>query len=207
MYNFYDIDESALAALGGALIIVLLIILAFAIMSLIGLYKVLEKAGQPGWAVFIPFYGSYVIVKAAGLHWMYFLFIISNNIISILDIDDLTMVGYLLSAYGTFMCCYNLAKRFHKETGFAILLFLFSPICYMIMGFSKKYQYDFSVPVSIHGVIDDKKGNTNTEPASDNQANFTSQSDKIQYCSNCGQKVDPEYNIFCPNCGKEISKK
>ena len=50
-------NSAAGAALGG---VFALVMLAVAVVFLIGLWKVFTKAGQPGWASLIPIYNAYI---------------------------------------------------------------------------------------------------------------------------------------------------
>src|ERR1035438_401221 len=54
-----------------------LIGLAIAILTIIGMWKVFVKAGQPGWASIIPIYNAYIICKIVGKPgwWVILLFI------------------------------------------------------------------------------------------------------------------------------------
>jgi hypothetical protein len=46
--------------------------LAVAVLAIIGMWKVFEKAGEPGWAAIIPFYNAYVLFKITwGEGWMF----------------------------------------------------------------------------------------------------------------------------------------
>lgn len=96
--------------------------LVLSVLSVIALWKVYVKAGQPGWAAIIPFYNLYILLKIAGKPgwWLVFYFIpIINFVISII-------VGVAL------------AKTFNKSAVFGIfLLGLFSFIGYLILGFGK----------------------------------------------------------------------
>ncbi len=40
--------------------------LAIILVIIIAMWKVFSKAGQPGWAIFIPIYNAYVLCKVAG---------------------------------------------------------------------------------------------------------------------------------------------
>ena len=40
--------------------------LALLVIAIIGGWKVFEKAGQPGWAILIPFFNLYILLKIAG---------------------------------------------------------------------------------------------------------------------------------------------
>jgi hypothetical protein len=41
--------------------------LAVAVVVIVGMWKVFEKAGQTGWAILIPIYNAYILLKIAGL--------------------------------------------------------------------------------------------------------------------------------------------
>ena len=59
-------------------ILVLLLIQLFLLLSpSIGLYKLFEKAGIPGWKAFVPFYNTWVMLTLAGRprHWVFWQFI------------------------------------------------------------------------------------------------------------------------------------
>jgi hypothetical protein len=112
-------------ATGGSNIIILIVPLAIIIFILAAMWKVFTKAQKPGWAILIPFYNLYVLLKIAGKPgwWLILLFIpIVNIIISI------------IAAIG-------IASNFGKGVGFAIGLILLPFIFYPILGFgSAEYQ-------------------------------------------------------------------
>jgi hypothetical protein len=98
------------------------------------MWKVFSKAGQPGWAILIPFYNLYVICKIAGRPgwWLILMFIPLVNfiILVILDID--------------------IAKNFGKGAGFGIGLLLLPFIFFPILGFgSAQYQGAPPPPTSV----------------------------------------------------------
>lgn len=96
--------------------IVPLIELLIIIFVIISLWKVFEKAGQPGWAAIIPFYNLWIMLKIAMKPgwWIILFFIPIANII----------VGFLLDM--------AIAEKFGKGIGFAVgiffLPFVFIPI-------------------------------------------------------------------------------
>src|SRR2546421_8569948 len=71
---------------------------------LVSLWKVFTKAGQPGWAVLIPFYNTYILLKIVGRPgWWLLLFFLPfvNIIVAIIVYYDLVKafgqgVGFLL---------------------------------------------------------------------------------------------------------------
>jgi fructose-specific phosphotransferase system IIC component len=40
--------------------------LALVVVVIIGGWKMFEKAGQPGWAILVPIYNAYILLKIAG---------------------------------------------------------------------------------------------------------------------------------------------
>lgn len=93
--------------------------IAVAVLSIVALWKIFEKAGEPGWAAIIPFYNLYVLFKITwGSGWKFLLLLIpiANLVIAII-----TMV--------------KLAKAFGKSGGFAVGLIFLSVIFYYILAF------------------------------------------------------------------------
>ncbi len=111
-----------LMAIGGTM---MLVMLAIAVVFIIGAWKVFTKAGKPGWAVLIPFYNAYVLLKIAGRPgWWLILMLIPlvNIVISLIVAIDV-------------------AKAFGQGAAFGvILLFLLSGIGYLVLGFGN-YRY------------------------------------------------------------------
>jgi hypothetical protein len=99
--------------------IILLIQFAFVILAIAGVWQTFNKAGQPGWAAFIPVYNLYIMLKIAGRSgWWLLLFIIPLvNIV----------VGIIVAI--------DVAKAFGKGPGFGLGLAFLSFIFYPILGF------------------------------------------------------------------------
>ena len=93
--------------------------LAFAVLAIVAMWKIFEKAGEPGWAAVVPVYNIYVLFKITwGSGWMFLLMLIpvANIVIYII-----TMV--------------KLAKAFNRSGGFAVGLIFLSVIFYCILAF------------------------------------------------------------------------
>lgn len=110
-------------AAGGG--VALIVQLAIIIVIIVALWKVFEKAGQPGWAAIIPIYNLYIICKITGrpVWWLILLLIPFVNfiVLAVLSID--------------------VAKSFGKGIGFGIGLWLLGFIFYPILGFGPaQYQ-------------------------------------------------------------------
>lgn len=113
LMNSYD------AVVTGVLIVYYIIILALAVLTLSGSWKVFTKAGKPGWACLIPFYSQYCQFDIAwGNGWMFLLTLIPC-------VNIVVMVMYSI----------KLAKAFGQGTGFGIGLFFLTPIFIPILGF------------------------------------------------------------------------
>ena len=106
-------------AIEGFIITFLVIILALLIVLIASMWKVFNKAGQPGWTAIIPIYNLYILIKmACKPSWWLILFLIPlvNIIVHIIVIN-------------------NISKNFGKGTGFTIGLILLPFIFYPILGF------------------------------------------------------------------------
>ncbi len=141
--------------------IVYLIAFILLIVYLVGTWSLYKKCGQNGWEAIIPFYAKWIkMVKIAKLNWWWFLIAILSSFF-LTSIKELTLVFWIIILITNFQCNYNIAKKFHKGTGLAILMTLFPIILYFIIAFSKEYVYDDSVLVSKNGIIKDSNVNTN----------------------------------------------
>lgn len=106
-------------------IIVLLFYIAILVVVIVGMWKTFVKAGEPGWAVLIPIYNTYVMCKIAGRPWWWLLLML---------IPFVSIIIFAIVAI-------DLAKSFGKGIGFGIGLWLLSPIFFCILGFgSAQYQ-------------------------------------------------------------------
>jgi len=104
-----------LVAMGMLMFIVPMII---ALITIVGMWKVFTKAGQPGWAAIIPIYNVYVLVA---------------------EIAERDMVWVLLSIFIPFAIIVpmiDVAEAFGKGTGYGIGLFLLGFIFFPLLGFS-----------------------------------------------------------------------
>jgi hypothetical protein len=97
----------------------LLFSLALTLVVIIGMWKVFEKAGQPGWGCIIPIFNLYCLIKIAGKEWWWlllYLIPLVNIIIAVL-----VLVG--------------VAQNFGKGVAFAIGLIFLPFIFFPILGF------------------------------------------------------------------------
>ncbi len=210
-YSNYSSDlDAVFATLGIAIVIILIIAIPFVILYLVGLWKLFRKAGKNGWEAIIPFYNTWVLVEISGLSWWYALIILSTSIVSFLGMDNLSGLCNLASLVASFFCYYNISKKLHKDTGFAILMTLFSGIVIPLVGLSNSYSFDHSVPVSENGPINQNsqsaRGNSDvvtTDFQSINDSSNARNTASVKFCPYCGKQLDENVK-FCGNCGKEV---
>ena len=102
-----------------------LVVLAILIVMIAAVWRVFTKAGQPGWALFIPIYNAIVWLRVCGKPgwWVILLFI--------------PIVNFII----TLLASLGMAKNFGKGSGFGIGLWLLGRIFLLILAFGDaKYQ-------------------------------------------------------------------
>lgn len=215
MYDYYDYGYdigntvgSVLTGLLVFLVFIAIIALAVSIVTLIAQWKLYKKAGKGGWEVIVPFYCNWVLVEIAGLKWYWFLGFFGPLVLG--SIPGLGFLGWLAYLFTLFNIFYNISKRCNKGIGFAVCATLFTPICIMILGFSKKIVYDKNIPVSEHGVFGEpntskEKESEQPEPKTvvEQPAEVNSTSPTQAFCANCGSPLNSNAK-FCTYCGTKI---
>lgn len=80
MYYNHDSEiASAFSAMAGMFIFMGIIWTAVGVLSIVALWKMFEKAGEPGWAALIPLYNLYVLFKISwGNGWYFLLYVVPN---------------------------------------------------------------------------------------------------------------------------------
>jgi hypothetical protein len=114
------------AALMGFFLAFFLVFAVIGFVSLIGMWKVFTKAGQPGWAILIPIYNFIVLLRIAGLPW-YWVF---TPLVAIIPI-----LGWIAYLVWVVWIHHRISTRFGQGVGFTIGLTLLSPIFWLILGF------------------------------------------------------------------------
>lgn len=108
-----DAAREVTSAMSGTM---MLVIFAVIILMIAAMWKVYERAGEPGWAVLVPIYNIYVLCKVARMSpwWM------------------LTVIIPLVNIIFAFVSSFGVAKRFGKGAGYglglALLPFIFWPL-------------------------------------------------------------------------------
>lgn len=101
--------------------------LAVAIVAIVAMWRVFEKAGVAGWKAIIPVYNSWTLAEIAGKPGWW-------GLVSLLSFIPILGPIAVLVVY--VILALELAKRFGKDTTFAILgLVIFNLVGLLILGF------------------------------------------------------------------------
>jgi uncharacterized membrane protein YhaH (DUF805 family) len=115
-FLMFQSDTSSNVPSAGMGIGIAVIWLVVMVVLIAAMWKVFEKAGEPGWAAIIPIYNLYILLKIAGRPgWWILLFLIP-------------FVNFIIAI----VVAFDVAKRFGKGAGFALglvfLPFIFYPL-------------------------------------------------------------------------------
>jgi hypothetical protein len=110
-------QSEMLAVVSGSAVVV--IYLVFVVVEIAALWRVFEKAGEPGWAAIIPIYNAYVILKLVGRPWWWLLLFL------------IPVIGLLCEI----IVANDLSKSFGRGGGFTVGLVLLAFVFVPILGF------------------------------------------------------------------------
>ncbi|WP_145857740.1 DUF5684 domain-containing protein [Pedobacter suwonensis] len=113
--NEYE-SSGVAAGIGGGIAI---LYLAIIVVMIVGMWKVFEKAGKPGWAAIIPIYNLIILLEIVGkpMIWILWLIIPCVNVVFAIWLYNLV------------------SKSFGKSEGFTVGMVIFPYIFWPILGF------------------------------------------------------------------------
>ena len=154
--TFENLATGASIAVVIGVIIGALIVLGLIALILVANCKIFKKAGEAWWKGLIPLYNSWVETKIVGLAWWWFIiyFVLLAFIQGAEDQNFVVCMGLLLVGFNY---SYNLAKKFGKSNGFAVLTTILPIIGLPILAFGSA-EYDKDAKVDENGVFSIKKG-------------------------------------------------
>ena len=136
------------AVLGGLAVVGFIFEIAFAVLTVIGCWKIYGKFGEPGWKCLIPFYGTWVEYKytwkpkMAILVWVLafggelLMNFFEGGSLMWAVFGIISIVGWVISIIGY----HKLSKAFGHGAGFTVGMVLLPSIFQIILGFGKS-QY------------------------------------------------------------------
>ncbi len=112
----------------GLFIGITVIMLILCILMIISLWKIYEKAGEPGWASLVPLYREYILFE---MTW-------DNGWLFLLTLIPVLGFFVLVITY------YKLSQVFNCGAGMFCLLLFIPMVAYLMLAFGQA-EYDFSL--------------------------------------------------------------
>jgi len=135
------IGQTGILAFLGAFMVVGLILLVILIITLVFMWKVFEKAGQPGWAALVPFYNFYILTQIVGRPWWFVLLVFCGVLVGIFFGNVIQSLSSLVSFAALMILWIDTARSFGKDIGIGILTGLLPPVGLGILAFGDaKYK-------------------------------------------------------------------
>ena len=128
-YGSYG-SYGAYAAYSGMSTFSSLISLAVMIISIVAMWKILEKANEPGWKSLIPVYNAYMLFKIAWKTSMFWAMLALG-----LGVPVLILAAVIAAMVIAIILQVKLAKAFGKSGAFAVGLILLGFIFQCILAF------------------------------------------------------------------------
>ena len=152
--NIFDWFSGAATALIVLAIFAIIIGIAVAVLIIVSNCKIFSKAGEKWWKALIPMYNSWVETRIAGLAWYWF--VIFAGLTAALVGPKANYVLSMLLVLTSYNYCYNMAKRFGKSTGFAVLMALLPVIGLPMLAFGSA-KFDANAKVDKNGIFSIEK--------------------------------------------------
>ncbi len=136
------------------------IAIAVGVATIIGEWKVFEKAGKPGWISLIPFYNNWTLFEISGVNPLFILFSVGGLILNVFgslfnvmgNSQEMFYAVSIIFNLGSsalnivfivfaVMAALNLAKCFGKSSAYGVGLFFIPVVFYLMLGFDKNANY------------------------------------------------------------------
>lgn len=119
-------DNFDTALLVGIITAYLVIVIPIVLIAIVAMWRIFTKAGQPGWAVLIPFYNVYILTQVAKRPGWWMLLYFTSVI---------PVVGGLCVLFISVIDNLRLAKLFGKSAGFGVGMILLGIVFLPILAF------------------------------------------------------------------------
>jgi len=135
-------EGAMLAAMAGFGLCIAGIVFVVAILVIAGMWKMFAKAGRPGWAAIVPFYGDMIRNEIAGVPvvWTYYMWIIlALNMFTsgLFGFGALIILGINYFTYGPFLKAYGR----NNDTVSIVIALLFPFVVFPQIGFNAATTY------------------------------------------------------------------
>ena len=135
-------EATILAAMAGFSICIAAIVFAVAILVVAGVWKMFAKAGRPGWAAIVPFYGDMIRNEIAGIPvvWTYYTWIVyALNMFTggLFGLGPILILGLNYFTYGPFLKAYGR----NNDPMSVVIALLFPYFVFPRIGFNAATTY------------------------------------------------------------------
>ncbi|MCB9817571.1 hypothetical protein H6795_03520 [Candidatus Nomurabacteria bacterium] len=131
-YTLTTSDAAGAGILAGALLVWVILWLAIAVIQIVAMWKIFEKAGVEGWKAIIPIYNYWTLCEIVGKPGWWGLAPL------LMIIPLINFVAWIAVLVVFVLVALELGKAFGKDTVWSIfLLVIFSLIGILILGFGK----------------------------------------------------------------------
>lgn len=126
-------------------------LIIFGLLTIIGLYKIFEKANEKGWKALIPIYNIYMLYK---IFWKakYFILLLIISFICILStyfiysqelFELLVFILTLILLYHQIILSIRISRSFRKNIFWSLGIVIFPYLFIVILGFNKTKYIKF----------------------------------------------------------------
>lgn len=207
---------AGVGALVGVIMILFAIALIFAIIGIIGQWKMFKKANEEGWKAIIPVYNVITLCKLVGVTPWWILIVFAAGVLtSIPYLGALVgLVSFSVSIYFIIILSISTARSYNMSDGFGIgyIFNITKPFFYLATGIMESATYVGPKPMADpvwDWLVKTFGGNKNTSSnnvASNNnvsEANVQEENNQSRFCPNCGAQVSKD-ETFCSSCGGKL---
>ena len=135
----YDIFTAIMSIGTGLLVTIGIILLVVMVLMIVAQWKMLEKAGKPGWHILIPFLNQYSLFEIAWGNGWYFL---------LTFLQFVPFVGTIAGIVVNVIHYVKTAHAFGKSGGYAVGLFFLPIVFFPILAFGDAVYYGPDLPAN-----------------------------------------------------------
>jgi len=118
------------------------VVIIVSIIVIISMWKLYTKAGQPGWAVIVPVYGTIVLLRIIRkpLWWLAPMYLSVINLF--LPIPILTIIATVVSMVFGIWSINLFIKKFGKSSGYTVGCIFFPFVFFPVLAFGTDTVYE-----------------------------------------------------------------
>jgi len=130
-------------------LVLIVFVLALTAFIIICNWRILEKAGEPGWKAIVPFYNYYTLADISLTKPTSLVVFIAFTVATVMtSCSAIPWLGILIGSFTWLVIMlangvmnFGMAKAFGQDVAICVLAIFFAPIIRAIIAFSKKIEY------------------------------------------------------------------